>query len=432
MLLGKGVTDMDAVLKLDHSLVALQAENAVFGLLELAAPEPPADAGRPKLGIALVVDRSGSMSGQTLEVAKACAGYLAERITPEDRLGVVSFDDEVSLVAAMQGPGDELGHAISRIHAGGSTNLSGGWLKGVELLESDHADIRRVVLLTDGQANVGIVDHGQLSSLSGSAADRRITTTTIGFGEGFDEELLPAMADAGRGNDYFAATPEEAPSIFAQEFEGLATLVAQNLSVEIRPVDGVTNLGILNEYPIVPMGSGLQAALGDVYGGMTRKLVFRIHSPSIASLGEATLAEIQIRWTEVGTSAVKMHTRTIPIKVNVVPGTEAAAESADEDVTEQVVILEAARARKEARKLADSGDFEGARQLLVEQAEHLKSIPLASRLFATARDDLEEFERFASRLQEHVYDRTDSKMLWEQSRRRHRSEEYRKRPDRKP
>jgi Ca-activated chloride channel family protein len=345
---------------------------------------------------------------------------------------VASFDNEVSLVAAMKGPGDELVHAIAGIYAGGSTNLSGGWLKGLELLESEPAEIRRVLLLTDGQANVGIVDRGRLASLSASAAARGISTTTIGFGEGFDEELLSAMADAGRGNDHFAASPEEAPSIFTQEFEGLATLVAQNLSVEIRPLDGATNLGILNEYPIVFTESGLQAALGDVYGGMSRKLVFRIHSPAIASLGDATLAEIQIRWAEVGTSAVKMLTRTIPIRVNVVPGAEAAAESADQDVTEQVVILEAARTRNAARKLADKGDFEGARQLLAEQAEHLRSIPSASKLFATARDDLEEFERFAYRLQERAYDRTDSKMLWEQSRRRHRSEEYRKRPDRKP
>jgi hypothetical protein len=125
-----------------------------------------------------------------------------------------------------------------------------------------------------------------------------------------------------------------------------------------------------------------------------------------------------------------MHTRTIPIKVNVVPGAEAAAESADQGVTEQVVILEAAQARTKARELADAGDFDGARHLLAEQAERLKTIPSASALYATASDDLEEFGRFAQRMESRIYDRTDSKMLWEQSRRRHRSEEYRKRPER--
>jgi Ca-activated chloride channel family protein len=226
--------EMDAELRLDHSLVALEAEGVVFGLLELRAPKPPADASRPKLGIALVIDRSGSMEGQKLEVAKSCAVYLAERISASDRLGLVAFDDQVSLVAGMQGPGPELGQAIGTIHSRGRTNLSGGWLKAVELLEADTADMRRVLLLTDGQANVGITDHRQLSSLTASAAERGVTTTTIGFGEGFDEELLSAMADAGRGRDHFAASPEEAPSIFAQEFEGLAAMVAQNLSVEIR------------------------------------------------------------------------------------------------------------------------------------------------------------------------------------------------------
>lgn len=421
---------MDAKLRLDHWLVAIEAEGVVHGLLELRAPAAPLDAARPKLGIALVIDRSGSMRGDKLEAAKSCARYLADRLTPDDRMAVVAYDDRVSLVAALQGPGQPLGAAIDQIGPGGSTNLSGGWLKGVEVLDAAGTEVRRVLVLTDGLANIGITDADQLSSMCASAAGRGVTTTTIGFGEGFDEELLSAMSDAGRGRDHFAASPEEAPDIFAQEFDGLAGMAIQNLSVEIRPLAETSVVAVLNEYPITSVGSGLQAALGDLFGDEQRKLIFNLVVPALADLGAVTLAEVVIRWIDITGDSVEMHTRTLPVSVNVVPPAQATGEARDVSVTEEVVILEAGTARKEARKAADSGDLDRARSVLKEQTERLRSIPSASALFATATDDIEELERFSHRLESRTYDRIDSKQLWDQSRRRHRSEHYRKRPDR--
>jgi Ca-activated chloride channel family protein len=421
---------MDARLRLDHSLVALEQEGGVYGLLELRAPEPEVDGTRPRLAISLVIDRSGSMKGEKLRVAKSCAGFLAGRITTEDRLAVVAYDDNVSLVAALQGPGPQLKYSIDGIFPGGRTNLSGGWLKGVELLQDNRADVRRVLLLTDGLANVGIVDRAQLSSMADGAAGRGVTTTTIGFGERFDHELLSAMSDAGRGRDHFAASPEEAPSIFAQEFEGLATMVAQNLSVEVRPVGPTLNVGIVNEFPITTTGTGLQAALGDVYGGQTHKLVFRLQISALAELGQIKVAEVVIRWSDVTGGDVTMHTRTVPVMVNVSTEADAADEPPDSGVTEQVLILRAARARTDAQLLAAQGDFDGAQQLLQDHAEQLGAIPSTSEEFTAATDDIEELKRFVHRLRMRTYDGIDEKMLWEQSRRRHKSEPFRKRPDR--
>lgn len=421
---------MDAKLRLDHSLVAVEAEGVVHGLLELRAPAARLDAGRPKLGIALVIDRSGSMSGEKLSVAKSCAKYLADRLTPDDRMAVLAYDDQVSLVAGLQGADQHLRAAIDQIGPGGSTNLSGGWLKGVEVLEAASTEVRRVLLLTDGLANVGITDADQLSSMCASAAGRGVITTTIGFGNGFDEELLSAMSDAGRGRDHFAASPEEAPKIFAQEFDGLAAMAIQNLSVEIRPLPETSVVAILNEYPITSVESGLQAALGDLFGGEQRKLIFNLVVPAMADLGPVPVAEVVIRWIDITSESLEMHTRTLPISVNVVPPAEATVETADLSVTEEVVILEAAKARKEARKLAESGDFERARSVLKEQTERLSSIAPSSALFGEATDDIDELERFSQRLEMRTYDQIDSKELWDQSRRRQRTEEYRKRPDR--
>ncbi|HEY7703289.1 MAG TPA: VWA domain-containing protein [Acidimicrobiia bacterium] len=418
---------MDTDLRLDHSLVAVETDSAVFGILELTAPEAPAVVERPSLGIALVIDRSGSMTGEKLEAAKSCAGYLARRITSADRLAVVTYDDQVDLVAGTQGPGPNLESAIGKIEAGGSTNLSGGWLKGLEMLEGEKSDLRRVVLLTDGLANVGITDAERLSSMTGAAAVRGVTTSTIGFGDGYDEKLLASMADAGRGRDYFVATPDEAPGVFADEFEQLSSLVGQNLSVEFRPLAPAIDLGILNEYPVTHVGQGLQAGLGDVYGGETRKLVFHVHVPALAEQGQVQVAEVVIRWTDITGEEVKLHTRTVPIVVNIVPAKDAADEAGDISVTEEVVILKAAKGRRQARDLADQGDLDGARALLASHIDELKLISPDSAVISEATADIEELEWFEHRLESRVFDRTDSKMMWEQSRSRERGQDYRRR-----
>jgi Ca-activated chloride channel family protein len=131
--------------------------------------------------------------------------------------------------------------ALAAIAPGRSTNLSGGWLKGAEVLRGLPArkGPRKVLLLTDGLANVGITDPEALVALARQAGDDGIGTTTIGFGLDFDEVLLTRMAQAGGGNAHFAETPEDAPGIFAQESEDLVQLVAQNVSVEIRPREQV-------------------------------------------------------------------------------------------------------------------------------------------------------------------------------------------------
>jgi Ca-activated chloride channel family protein len=98
---------------------------------------------------------------------------------------------------------------------------------------------RRVLLFTDGRANAGITEPAALVGMATSARDEGVGTTTIGFGDHFAEDLLTAMGDAGGGNAHFADTPDAAPTIFAEEFEGLARVVAQNVSVEIRPGDAM-------------------------------------------------------------------------------------------------------------------------------------------------------------------------------------------------
>ena len=379
---------MDLQLRIDHQLVAVQEEATVHAMLQLRAPDAPASAERMPLSLAVVIDRSGSMNGGRLESAKACVRHLAQRLAPTDELAVVVYDDEVNVIVPL-GPvnASAVRAAIDGVYPGGSTNLSGGWLKGMEILRDAAPDrLRRVLLLTDGRANVGITEPGVLTNITREASVQGISTTTIGFGADFDEHLLTSMSDAGGGGAHFAATPDAGPGIFAGEFEGLVSVVAQNVSVEVRLAPEVAVLGVLNEYPMVWLDRAVQIELGDAYGGEERAVIFQMQIPALASLGPAKVADVVLRYVSVG-EQVAAHDVTVPLTVNVGSAEDAAAAGVDHEVLDEVLILQAAKARDEARKRFDEGDFEGGHNALRTTSAVLrraKSGPRAKELQAEA------------------------------------------------
>jgi len=393
---------MKATVRLEHAFLAVEADHEVHAMLELSAPEVTSQQ-RPRLDLALVIDRSGSMAGDKLEVTRACAAFLVRRLRPTDQFALIDYDDEVRLLAPLAAVGPVQGAvmaAINGIRPGGQTNLSGGWLKGVEELNrATDESVKRVLLLTDGLANVGVTDSATLASMTGAAAGEGAATTTIGFGEGFNEDLLTAMADAGGGNAHWAGTPDEAPAIFADEFEGLVSLVAQNVSVEVRPGPEVSVVEVLNEFPTIAVPGGVQVALGDAYSGEQRRVVFSLLVPALAHLGPAKVADAIVRYTAVGTQ-VAMHELTLPVMVNLLNADGAASAPVDAEVTEEVLVLKAARAQDEAKRLADSGEFDKARRLLAQVARDLREkVPGSAKAeeLAAHAAQLEEAETFMSR-----------------------------------
>jgi Ca-activated chloride channel family protein len=375
-----------AAVRLEHQLLSIESEHDIHAMVELTVPEADSVASRPPLRLALVLDRSGSMAGPKLAVARRCAAWLAERLRPEDELALISYDDEVRLHAPLAPVNGSLRSEIASLRPGGSTNLSGGWLKGLEQLRAAPADgVRKILLLTDGLANVGIQDPAALSQLARTAAGERIGTATIGIGSDFDEELLTAMADAGGGNAHYAETADAAPGIFSRELDGLMLVAAQNVSIEIRPCAEVQVLGILNEYPQVAVPGGVQIALGDAYAGEQRRIVFELHVPYLAALGPAKVAELVLRYVSVG-DQIEQRELTFPLVANLVSADEAAASAPDLEVREEVLVLQAARARDEAIRLADLGENEKAMRLLSRTSKQLRVSGLEDEADALALD----------------------------------------------
>ena len=348
-------------------------------MVELTVPEASdAAASRPPLRLALVLDRSGSMAGPKLAVAQRCAAWLTERLRPQDEFALISFDDEVRLDAPLAPVNSSLRGVIASLRPGGTTNLSGGWLKGLEQLRPAPSEgVRKILLLTDGQANVGITDHPALALLAKTAAGgERIGTTTIGIGSDFDEELLTRMADAGGGNAHYAETADAAPAIFSRELDGLTQVAAQNVSVEIRPQRRTCRCSESSTTTRArPCPAASRSRSATPTPARSAASCSSCTCPTSPRSAPRPSAEIVLRYVSVG-AQIEQHELTIPLVVNLVSANEAAASAPDIEVREEVLVLKSARARDEAIRLADAGENkqamrdDGARRVAAARRRH--------------------------------------------------------------
>jgi len=352
----------------DYELAVAQQGFVVRAMLKLEGKAPTRN-NRIPLNLSVVLDRSGSMAGGKLEAARDAAAMLIRRLHPDDIVSVVAYDDQVATVAE-PATGDSqasLPREVQRIDAGGSTNLSGGWLRGRELVarEKREGGVNRVVLLTDGLANVGITNPTQLLGLCRTACGAGITTTTIGFGADYDEKLLRGMADAGGANTYYIERPDQAADVFAEELEELLTLSAQTVSVEIRASEAVTLTAIRHQYPTTTLGSGCaRLELGDLYAREPKSVLVEFFVPALpdaaSDAGPVTIAQISLTahvLTDGG--GVERQEIVFPIVSHLT-----AAGHAEPEVQREMLLLDAAKAREDALRLREEGDMGGAAAML--------------------------------------------------------------------
>jgi Ca-activated chloride channel family protein len=373
---------MQHTVLVDYELAVAQQGFIVRALLELEGKAATPD-NRIPLNLSIVLDRSGSMAGDKLAAARDAAALLVQRLHPDDTVSVVAYDDEVTTVAEpATGPAQAgLTTHIKAIQPGGSTNLSGGWLRGRELLARGKREggVNRVVLLTDGLANVGITQPDQLLGLCRTACGAGITTTTIGFGADYDEKLLRGMADAGGANMWYIERADQAADVFAEELEGLLTLCAQTVSVEIRPTDAVTLTAVRHQYPLTSLGDGsARLEIGDVYAREPKSVLAEFFVPAlldanggVADAGEVRVAELVVVahvLTEQG--GVERQEITFPIVSRLT-----AAGHAEPEVRREMLLLDAARAREDALRMRDEGDLGGAAGVLRSVSRMMAAAP---------------------------------------------------------
>ncbi len=347
--------------KLDFNLISLEQAETINLLLELTAPELEGERRRDPATLQVVLDRSGSMADGSLVSALQAIDSLLGRLAPEDRFGLVAFDDGVQ-VAVPAGPlGDARAAraALRQIYPGGMTNLGGGLLRGIQEAQRVGAEGgATLVLLSDGHANEGVTDHDRLADFAAGAYRGGITSSTIGIGHGYDEDLLAAISRGGQGNASFAEQGDDAGGHLAAEVDGLLERSVQAASLTVRPGAAVSSVRLFNDLPASQIEGGFMVELGDLNGAETRRLLLEVDVPAIAELGPSSVCELELRWVEVETMEQKL--ATIPVNVNVVPGDQAAGRVRDPEVETELAFQRAQRDKQAAGEDLQRGDLDHA------------------------------------------------------------------------
>jgi len=366
--------------QLDVNVVAVEATDEVSLLLDLQSPQLVADGNRPAATLQVVLDRSGSMSGPPLQGAIEALCGLVARLDERDNFGVVVFDDNAQVVVPA-GPLTDKPRVLAqlvRVVSGGMTDLSGGYLRGLQELKRVAAGAGGTLLLiSDGHANRGITDADQLEKIASGVSAERIVTSTLGYGLGYDETALSALARGGSGNHHFAEDPDTAGAAIAAEAGELLSKSVQAASLLITMEPAVALVQIYNDLPSTQVAAGkVMVEIGDFYSNERRKLLLKFGVPAMSALGLAQIATLELRYVEL--PGLVEQVVTLPVQVNVVPGDEAAGRVADPTVRTEVLFQEAQQVKKQASEALERGDRDAAVELLAGAEGVLGSAMMAA------------------------------------------------------
>ena len=183
--------------------------------LRLDVPDRQEEA---SLALALVIDKSGSMAGEKLDLTKQAAEATAEALPPSDQIAIVVFDSQSQPVVRLQRAANRqrIADDIGRIQASGGTNILAGLREAVEELLPVRARKKHVILLSDGQS-----PYDEIPDLVDAASAARITISAIGVGDGADQTMLKMIAERGGGRFYQTRDPASIPRIFSRETSDL-------------------------------------------------------------------------------------------------------------------------------------------------------------------------------------------------------------------
>lgn len=349
--------------------------DAIYLYINVVSGDVKQEKPRTPLNVSLVLDRSGSMAGEKMEYARKAARFLVDQLNDKDYLSIVNYDDLVEVTSASQPIKNKeyLRKRIDEITDRGSTNLSGGMLEGYSQVKSTKKEgyVNRVLLLTDGLANTGVVDPQELKRIVQTKyTEEGVALSTFGLGADYNEDLLTLLAETGRANYYFIDSADKIPALFARELKGLLNVVAQNAVVQLELPQGVKCEKVYG-YPFEEKDGKVQIRFNDIYAKDEKAILIKLIRPKTAA--ETLNFTCKLQYTDA--NQLKDMKEETPVTIKQTGNAGLYREGEDKLVQEMLALFESTEEFDVIMAKVDNGDYERAKS---EAAISLQKLDLKS------------------------------------------------------
>lgn len=341
-------------------------------LIRIVPPAPELDLLRPPLNICLAIDRSSSMRGKKIEYARQAASFAVQQLLTTDRVSVVVFDRAVSTLVNSTLAVDKLGilRQLQQIQPGYGTALHAGWqAAAVQVIKHFNPHyLNRVILLSDGFTSVGERNSHVIATDVYGLAEQNVSTTTMGVGNHFDEDLLTAMARGGNGGYYYIQSPERLPIIFQTELQDLMATIGHSVTLGIDPQGAVEVEDVLNDLETDNRG---RFRLPNIIAGNPMEVVVRLHVPPTAHTTD--LCYFRLTWKHPQSEEQQKIWTTL--RLPAVSFAQIDEFPPHPEVEQRAILMMVARAKKEAVRQLDLGNYDLASNLLRDAREQVLNGP---------------------------------------------------------
>jgi len=346
-----------------------------------------------------VLDRSSSMSGEKFQKAKAAALMVVDRLRPNDIISVISYDStvEVLVPAVAARERDYIRRRIQALTPRGSTALFAGVSYGIEEVSKNLSGkyVNRIVLLSDGQANIGPSSPNELGRLGASAGRQGISISTIGLGLGYNEDLMAQIAQRSDGNHAFARNADDLATIFKHELGDILSVVAQDVEIELLFDKGVRPIRSLNRDATIN-GNKVRFSLNQLYAAQKKFALLEVRIPAGAANTKRDIARVDVSYANMISHKKRKQQRKLA--VGFTRSAKAVKKHQNTDVMVAAVEAIATERNQRAVTLRDEGKIAEARAVLKGnskylkgRAKHLKS----KRLEKYAKDNFDDADNLA-------------------------------------
>jgi Ca-activated chloride channel homolog len=336
---------------------------------------PEAQAGELPLNLCLVLDRSGSMSNKPLKMVKQAAIEIVEKLKPGDRLSIVSFNHQATVIVPNQLVTDvqAIEEKIKLMAADGGTSIDEGLRLGIkEVAVYNQHCVSRIFLLTDGENEHG--DNNRCLKLADLAAEYNVTIDTLGFGEHWNQDVLEQIADSAQGVLAYIEQPEQAVNEFERLFARAQSVGLTNscLTVELMPKVRLAELKPVAqvapetiELPIQLEGNYFSVRLGDLMIDQPRIILINFYVNQLPT-GRHKIAAVQLRYDDPSINQENLHSDVVAIELESLGRYQA---KPNDIVHNHVLTLAKYRQTQIAETKLQKGDRTGAATMLQSAAK---------------------------------------------------------------